>query len=66
MLKFEKGKNKRRQQLREVERTNEEAVKVVSESAPVRSRSRVQRDLRPQLLPFKGELGEQELGLLRK
>lgn len=58
MLKFEKNKILKQEKLKEVQRTNEQAVKMVVEAKRSRSQSnsRVQRDKKPQLLPFKGEL----------
>ena len=54
LLKYEKNKKKKVETLMEVEQANKEAVKVVSESSPSKMQSRIKREIKPQILPFKG------------
>lgn len=42
-----------------MEEANEEAVKVVSQVQ--KSKQRVTKEIKPQILPFKGEVSEHEL-----
>lgn len=65
MLKYGRIKQKKEAQLREVEEANLQAVKEVS-SPPQKPKQPARRDIKPQLLPFKGDLPSNPLHMLAK